>query len=73
MGATQDISQFIVQWPTHKVPQDIMHYGRRCLINYFGVAFYASTDSSVDIRQLPNWHGTAQSRSSNSTCRHRGH
>ncbi len=49
MGATEDVARFVVSWPTDKIPDDIMHFGNRCLVNYFSVALLASRDSSLDI------------------------
>lgn len=49
MGATEDVARFLVAWPTEKIPGEIMHFGKRCLVNYFGVALLASHDSSLDI------------------------
>ena len=49
MGTTEDISRFIVEWPTDRIPDEIMHYGKRLLANYFSVALYASLDPSLDI------------------------
>jgi 2-methylcitrate dehydratase PrpD len=49
MGATQDVARFLATWPTEKVPVEMMHFGKRCLVNYFSVALLASRDSSVDI------------------------
>ncbi|MBI4214233.1 MAG: MmgE/PrpD family protein [Chloroflexi bacterium] len=49
MGATEEISRFIVEWPTERIPDEILHYGKRCLVNYFSVALCASTDPSLDI------------------------
>lgn len=49
MGATENVAQFLVSWPTDEIPDEIMHYGKRCLVNYFGVALLASRDASLDI------------------------
>ena len=49
MGATEEISRFIVEWPTERIPEEILHYGKRCLTNYLSVALYASRDPSLDI------------------------
>ena len=49
MGATEEIAKFIVEWPTERIPADVLHFGKRCLVNYFGVALCASRDPSLDI------------------------
>src|SRR6266571_403706 len=49
MGPTEEISRFIVETPTAQIPDEILHYGKRCLVNYFGVALCASRDPSFDI------------------------
>jgi 2-methylcitrate dehydratase PrpD len=49
VGATEDVARFLVTWPTEKIPSDIMHYGKRCLVNYVSVALLASHDASLDI------------------------
>jgi 2-methylcitrate dehydratase PrpD len=49
MGATEEVARFLVRWPTDEIPPEIMHYGKRCLVNYFSVALLASKDSSLEI------------------------
>ena len=49
MGPTEEISRFIVETPTAQIPDEILHYGKRCLVNYFSVALCASRDPSFDI------------------------
>jgi 2-methylcitrate dehydratase PrpD len=49
MGATEDLARFAAEWPARDVPDEILHYGRRCLVNYFSVALYGSLDPSVEI------------------------
>jgi 2-methylcitrate dehydratase PrpD len=49
MGATEEISRFIVETPSERIPLDVLHYGKRCLVNYLSVALYGSRDSSFDI------------------------
>jgi 2-methylcitrate dehydratase PrpD len=49
VGPTEEISRFIVDTPTEQIPDEILHYGKRCLVNYFSVALWASRDPSFDI------------------------
>jgi 2-methylcitrate dehydratase PrpD len=49
MGATEELARFVAEWPAEKIPDVILHYGKRCLVNYFSVALYGSLDPSMDI------------------------
>ena len=49
MGATEDLACYVVETSTDRVPDSIMHEGKRCLINFLAVALYASRDPSLDI------------------------
>ncbi len=49
MGPTEKLAGFVVEYPTEKIPDAILHLGKRCLINFVGVALNASQDASVDI------------------------
>jgi 2-methylcitrate dehydratase PrpD len=49
MGATQDLARYVVETPADRIPDAIIHEGKRCLINFLAVALYASRDPSLDI------------------------
>jgi 2-methylcitrate dehydratase PrpD len=50
MGQTETtFAKFVVDFPTDKVPSDVMHLAKRCLMNYSGVALYATLDPAIDI------------------------
>ncbi|MBI4310182.1 MAG: MmgE/PrpD family protein [Chloroflexi bacterium] len=49
MGATEDLARFIVETPAERIPQAVLHEGKRCFINYLSVALYAARDPSLDI------------------------
>ena len=50
MGQTETtLAKFVVDFPTDDIPADVMHLAKRCLMNYTGVALYASLDPAIDI------------------------
>ena len=50
MGKTETtLAQFVVDFPTQDIPSDIMHLAKRCLMNYSGVALFATLDPAIDI------------------------
>jgi len=50
MGKTETaLAQFVLDFPTESVPADILHLAKRCLMNYTGVALYASLDPAIEI------------------------
>lgn len=49
MGATYELAQFIVETQVNELPDDAVHEAKRCLINFLGVALYASRDPSLGI------------------------
>ncbi len=49
MGATETLARFILNTPPEAIPDAIMHEGKRCIINYLGVAIYAAADPSFGI------------------------
>ena len=49
MGATEELAHFVVTYPAAEIPDSIYYLGKRCFINFLGVALHASQDSSVDI------------------------
>lgn len=49
MGATEEVARFLATWPTERIPGEIMHHGKRCLVNYVSVALLAARDPSLDI------------------------
>jgi 2-methylcitrate dehydratase PrpD len=50
MGKTETtLAQFVVDFSTLDIPSDVMHLAKRCLMNYSGVALYATRDPAIDI------------------------
>jgi len=50
MGKTETtLAQFVVDFSTQEIPSDVMHLAKRCLMNYCGVALYATLDPAIDI------------------------
>ena len=49
MGATEELARFVVETPPEAIPGPVLHEGKRCLINFLGVALYAAKDPSLDI------------------------
>jgi 2-methylcitrate dehydratase PrpD len=50
MGKTETtLAQFVVDFPTQDIPSDVMHLAKRCLMNYSGVALFATLDPAIDI------------------------
>ncbi|MGH7844949.1 MAG: MmgE/PrpD family protein [Candidatus Binatia bacterium] len=50
MGQTETtLAKFVVDFPTENIPSDVMHLAKRCLMNYSGVALYATLDPAIDI------------------------
>jgi len=49
MGATQKLAHFVVDFPTEKIPDSILHLAKRCFINFLAVGLCASKHPSVDI------------------------
>ena len=50
MGQTETtLAQFVVDFPTQDIPSDVMHLAKRCLMNYSGVALFATLDPAIDI------------------------
>src|SRR5262245_6669570 len=50
MGKTETtFAQFVVDFPIDNIPGDVMHLAKRCLMNYSGVALYATFDPGIDI------------------------
>lgn len=50
MGKTETtLAQFVVDFPTQDIPSDAMHLAKRCLMNYSGVALFATLDPAIDI------------------------
>src|SRR4029077_14521901 len=50
MGKTETtLAQFVVDFPTEDVPADVLHLAKRCLMNYSGVALFATLDPAIDI------------------------
>jgi 2-methylcitrate dehydratase PrpD len=43
------LAQFVVDFPTQDIPSDVMHLAKRCLMNYSGVALFATLDPAIDI------------------------
>lgn len=49
MGATETLARYGATATTADIPEDILHEGKRCFINFLAVALYASRDPSLDI------------------------
>ena len=50
MGQTETaLAKLVVDFPTDDIPSDVMHLAKRCLMNYTGVALYATLDPAIDI------------------------
>ncbi len=50
MGTTeQTLAEFIATFPPDRIPPEIMHIGKRLLLNEVGVALYASNDPAIGI------------------------
>lgn len=50
MGKTeQALAEFIAEFPADRIPPEIMHIGKRLLLNDLGVALYASKDPAIGI------------------------
>jgi len=50
MGKTETtLAEFVLDFSTEEIPPDVMHLAKRCLMNYAGVALYATLDPAVDI------------------------
>ena len=49
MGATEELARFVVETPPGAIPGPVLHEGKRCLINFLGVALYAARDPSLEI------------------------
>ena len=49
MGATEILARYGVTATAADIPEEILHEGKRCFINFLAVALYASRDPSLDI------------------------
>ncbi len=50
MGTTErKLAEFIAEFPADRIPPEIMHIGKRLLLNDLGVALYASGDPAIGI------------------------
>jgi len=50
MGTTEKaLAEFIAGFPAENIPPEIMHIGKRLLVNEVGVALYASMDPAIGI------------------------
>ena len=50
MGKTETaLAQFVLDFPTERVPAEIIHLAKRCVMNYAGVALYATLDPAINI------------------------
>lgn len=50
MGQTETaLAKFVVDLPTEDIPAEVMHLAKRCLMNYSGVALFATLDPAIDI------------------------
>jgi 2-methylcitrate dehydratase PrpD len=49
MGAIESaVARFAVEYPAADVPGEVTHLATRCVINFCGVALYASRDTGID-------------------------
>lgn len=49
MGVTeQKLASFIAEFPANRVPPDILHLGKRLLLNNIAVALYAANDPAIN-------------------------
>jgi len=44
-----NLAQFVLDFPTERVPEEIIHLAKRCLMNYAGVALDATLDPASNI------------------------
>ena len=49
MGATETLARYGATATAADIPEDILHEGKRCFINFLAVALYASRDPSLEI------------------------
>jgi 2-methylcitrate dehydratase PrpD len=50
MGKTEStLAEFALHYPTEKIPGDVMHLAKRCVMNSCGVGLVATLDPAVDI------------------------
>jgi 2-methylcitrate dehydratase PrpD len=50
MGKTEStLADFALNFPTENIPPDVMHLAKRCAMNSWGVALYATLDPASDI------------------------
>jgi 2-methylcitrate dehydratase PrpD len=50
MGAVErKLAEFIATFPSERIPPEMMHIGKRLLLNEFGVALYAAKDPAIRI------------------------
>ena len=50
MGDTErKLADLVVNFKTEDIPDDVMHLAKRCLMNYAGVALYATLDPSIGV------------------------
>lgn len=50
MGKTETaLAQFVLEFPTESMPPEIIHLAKRCVMNYAGVALYATLDPAINI------------------------
>ena len=49
LGATEILADYGISSSADQIPQEIIHEGKRCFINFLAVSLYASRDPSLDI------------------------
>jgi len=50
MGKTEStLAEFALDFPTEKIPADVMHLAKRCVMNSCGVALFATLDPAIEI------------------------
>ena len=49
LGVTEELSEFNKNLSWEALPGEVLHQGKRCLINYMSVALYSSRDPSLEM------------------------
>ncbi|MPZ89468.1 MAG: MmgE/PrpD family protein, partial [Nitriliruptorales bacterium] len=49
MSATAELSAFVADLDLSRVPDDVVHQAKRCLIDWLGVTLHGATDPGVQI------------------------
>ena len=49
MSATLQLAKFIAATPPEEIPDDVLHHGKRCMINMLAVALHATQNPALGI------------------------